>query len=102
MIFCRKTSYFCAEASGYVDTNSINKGRIRISYHHKTVMMWAENRQKPRLGALLVLSYRFGLRAIDLIASHLEEGPVMHGRVLPLCSVQRLKPTLHKHDINVL
>jgi AraC-like DNA-binding protein len=73
-----------------------------VGYHPKSVMMWAENRQKPRLSTLLVLAYRFGLRAVDLIASHLEQGSIMEGRVLPLCSVQRLKPTLHKHDINVL
>jgi AraC-like DNA-binding protein len=74
----------------------------QVHHHPKSVRFWIEKRQLPRLYAVLVIAYRFGIKAIDLLTSDLETSPRFDPRTLSARTTATLKPKLHRHDAEVL
>ncbi len=73
-----------------------------VSHHHKSVACWMDGRQKPRLCAVAVVAFRFGLGYLDLLSGSVDGTATFGNRPLPEAAVASLKPTLHRHDPSAL
>ncbi len=69
-----------------------------VGHHAETVRSWMEGRQTPRWVAVLVVAFRFGLHAIDLLTAPVEGGACLGGRPAHAAAVRKLKPVLNKHN----
>jgi len=74
-------------------------GFARELHHHpKSVRFWIDKRQLPRVYAVLVVAYRYGVKAVDLLSGSLHASSQLDGQTLSTETTAKLKPRLHRHN----
>jgi AraC-like DNA-binding protein len=73
-----------------------------VGHHTKSVLAWMSGQQTPRLYAVAVIAFRYGVQMLDLLESSLRGDIAVPVRPLPHEALGNLKPKLHRHDVDAL